>query len=318
VIAVIGEALVDLVAGGDGRVDARLGGGPYNAARTLARLGRPAVFLGRLSADGFGRQLGEGLAAEGVALGLPEPSPWPTTLSVATLDATGAAGYGFYLDRTAAADVTYEALRRALPRDPLAVHLGTLGLVMEPAATAAARLVRDDVPADALVLLDPNCRPGAVTDEAAYRGRLGAIARRADIVKASTEDLAYLYPGLTQHEAADALLAAGVALVLVTDGPRAALAILSGTVLSYTPPAVQVADTIGAGDAFGGGFLAWWMAHGLGRDELRRPGPGQAGLVGAALRAAAATAALTCTRPGADPPTLADLTARGWWPAAGA
>jgi fructokinase len=76
-----------------------------------------------------------------------------------------------------------------------------------------------------------------------------------------------------------------------------------------------VADTIGAGDAFGGGFLAWWTAHGLGRDDLRRPGPRRTELIAPALRAAAATAALTCARPGADPPALADLTARGWWAA---
>jgi fructokinase len=316
VIAVIGEALVDLVIGGDGRVDARPGGGPYNAARTLARLGQPAVFLGRLAGDGFGRLLHAGLTTEGVALGLPEPSPRPTTLAVATLDETGAAGYAFYLDGTAAADVTYEALRRALPRDPLAVHVGTLGLLMEPAATAAARLVADDVPGDVLVLLDPNCRPGAVTDEAAYRARLGAIARRADIVKASTEDLAYLYPGVTPDAAAGALLDAGTALVLVTDGPQPARAFLSGTVLACDVPAVPVADTIGAGDAFGGGFLAWWTARGLGRDDLRRPGPRRAELVAGALGAAAAVAALTCGRPGADPPPLAELTKRGWWPAA--
>jgi fructokinase len=316
VIAVIGEALVDLVVGGDGRVDARPGGGPYNAARTLARLGQPAVFLGRLSGDGFGRLLREGLAAAGVPLGLPGPSPRPTTLAVATLDATGAAGYAFYLDGTAAADVTYEALRRALPRDPVAVHVGTLGLVMEPAATAAARLIRDDVPEGALVLLDPNCRPGAVTDEAAYRDRLGAIAGRADIIKASTEDLAYLYPGATAIAAAGALLDAGSALVLVTDGPRPARAFLPGTVLACDVPAVPVADTIGAGDAFGGGFLAWWTARGLGRDDLRRPGPRRAELVARALVAAAAVAALTCARPGADPPLLGELTARGWWPGA--
>lgn len=317
-IGVVGEALVDLVAGGDWWVDARPGGGPYNAARTLARLGQPATFLGRLADDGFGRLLRAGLTAEGVTLGLPEPSSRPTTLAVATVNEAGSAGYKFYLDGTSAADVTYPALRAALPAGLRALHVGTLGLVMEPAATSAWQLVGADVTEDVLVLLDPNCRPGAITDEAAYRDRIGAIARRADIIKASTEDLAYLYPGLSQHEAADQLLAAGAVLVLITDGPKAALAVLDGNVMSYTPPAVQVADTIGAGDAFGGGFLAWWTAHGLGRDELRRQSPRRLELIAAALRAAAATAALTCARPGADPPTLNDLTARGWWPAAGA
>lgn len=98
-------------------------------------------------------------------------------------------------------------------------------------------------------------------------------------------------------------------LVLVTDGPRPARAFLSATVLTQEVPAVTVADTIGAGDAFGGGFLAWWTARGLGRADLDRPD-----LVRSALQAAANVAALTCERPGADPPTLAEVQARGWWP----
>jgi fructokinase len=314
-IAVAGEALIDLVVGTDGRVDARPGGGPYNAARTLARLGVPATFLGRLAGDGFGRLLRERLTAEGVVLGIPEPSGEPSTLAVATVDAAGVADYAFYLDGTAAADVDDAALRAALPAEVSAVHVGTLGLLMEPIGAAIERLVRSGVPADALVLLDPNCRPAAVPDAAAYHARIGAIAQRADIVKASVEDLAYLYPGTTPEAAAKMLLEAGPELVLVTDGPHPARAFLADVVLASDSPQVTVVDTIGAGDAFGGGFLGWWTAHGLGRADLRAAGPRRTELVGQALRAAAAVAALTCARPGADPPTLDEVAARGWWPA---
>jgi fructokinase len=310
-IAVAGEALIDLVVTGGGQVDARPGGGPYNAARTLARLGVPAAFLGRLAGDGFGRLLRGQLTAEGVVLGLPEPSSRPSTLAVATLDPAGVADYAFYLDGTAAADVTLPALRAALPDEVTAVHVGTLGLVMEPVGAAIEQLVLTSVPDGALVFLDPNCRPGTITDAAAYRERIGAIARRADIVKASTEDLAYLYPGVTPDVAAKALRDTGPALVIVTDGPRPVQAFGRGLSALCPVPAVTVADTIGAGDAFGGGFLAWWTDNGLGRAELRNPE-----LVGPALRAGAATSALTCTRPGADPPTLAELRARDWWPSA--
>jgi fructokinase len=187
------------------------------------------------------------------------------------------------------------------------VHVGSLGLVMEPVGAAIERLVLTDVPAGALVLLDPNCRPGAVADR--YRRRIAAIARRADIVKASVEDLACLYPGVPDGEAAATLLGTGPSLVLVTDGPRPARAFLPGAVLAEEVPEVTVADTIGAGDAFGGGFLAWWTAHGLGRAGLRRDD-----LVRQALKAAAAVAALTCARPGAAPPALAEVQTRNWWP----
>ena len=181
---------------------------------------------------------------------------------------------------------------------------------MEPIGSAVERLLLTDVPPDALVMLDPNCRPGAIADRAAYLGRIGRIAARADVVKASVEDLGYLYPGSPPAEAAESLLAAGPSLVLVTDGPRPARAFLPGAVLTVDVPSVRVVDTIGAGDAFGGGFLAWWSACGLTRADLTRPP-----LVRAAVQVGAAAAAATCTRPGADPPTLADLRAMNAWPA---
>jgi fructokinase len=322
VIVVAGEVLVDLVVSGDGHVDARLGGGPYNTARTLARLGAPTTFFGGLADDRFGRLLRGALDAEGVVIGVPAPSAAPTTLALVDLDEAGVASYAFYLAGTAAADLDYPALAAAfhatLAEAPaaagpaVAVHVGALGLVMEPIGSAVERLLLADVPPDALVMLDPNCRPGAIADRAAYLGRIGRIAARADVVKASVEDLAYLYPGSPPAEAAESLLAAGSALVLVTDGPRPARAFLPGAVLTVEVPGVDVVDTIGAGDAFGGGFLAWWSANDLTRADLKRPS-----LVRAAVQAAAAAAAATCGRAGADPPTLADLQARRQWPTFG-
>lgn len=307
-IIVAGEALVDLVVSRSGQVDARLGGAAYNAARALARLGVEVALLERLSGDTLGKRLHNQLTEEKVALCVPGPSAKPCTLAVATLDATGAASYSFYLDGTAGPDVDYESAKKALPADAAAVHVGALGLVMEPFGAAIERLVLTDVPAGALVMLDPNCRPAAVTDPEAYRARISAIARRADIVKASAEDLAYLYPGVPPEAAATVLRDDGASLVLVTDGPRPARAFLGGTVLAEDVPPVGVVDTIGAGDAFGGGFLAWWTAHGLGQADLVR-----SDLVRQALRAATAAAAITCTRPGADPPTLAELQVRNRW-----
>jgi fructokinase len=334
VIVVAGEVLVDLVVSADGRVDARLGGGPYNTARTLARLGAATTFFGGLADDRFGRLLRSALDAEGVAIGVPAPSAAPTTLALVDLDQAGVASYAFYLDGTAAADLDYPALAAAFEAilaraaeaahdapgvgAAVAVHVGALGLVMEPIGSAVERLLLADVPPDALVMLDPNCRPGAIADRAAYLGRIARIAARADVVKASVDDLAYLYPGSPPAEAAELLLAAGPALVLVTDGPHPARAFLPGAflpgaVLTVEVPAVDVVDTIGAGDAFGGGFLAWWSANGLTRSDLKRPP-----LVRAAVQAGAAVAAATCGRPGADPPTLADLQTSHAWPPAGA
>lgn len=305
VTAVVGEALIDLVVDRAGGVDPWPGGGPFNTARTIARLGQPAVFLGRLAADGFGALLRDRLDADGVTLGVPEPSSAPTTLAVADVDPAGIARYGFYLTGTSAADLDHQALATALDalradgRPLTALHVGTLGLVMEPIASAVERLITADLPPDVLVMADPNCRAGAITDREAYLARLDRILRRTDVIKASMEDLAYLLPDAPPRAAAAALLERGPALVLVTDGPRPARAYLPGQEITAEVPVVEVVDTIGAGDAFGGAFLAWWTANGLARADLS-----QAGVVTAALAVATEVSALTCTRAGADPPWL--------------
>jgi fructokinase len=297
VIAVIGEALIDLVVSRDGDVAARPGGGPYNTARSIARLGARAVFAGRLSGDGFGRMLRSRLAADGVSLGVPSPSGLPTTLAVADVDEGGAARYGFYLEGTSAADLGFAALSAALPRDVTAVHVGTLGLVMEPIAASVERLVTTSLPTGTPLMVDPNCRPGAIADRAAYLRRLWRILARTDVVKASVEDLAYLFPDVTVEQAASAVLSHGPTLVLATDGPRPARAFLPGTELSVDVPAVAIVDTIGAGDAFGGAFLVKWTRGDMNDPEAIR----------GALAFAAEVAARTCARPGADPPHLAEL-----------
>jgi len=315
VIAVIGEALIDLVVDEAGAVAARPGGGPFNTARTLGRLGIETTFLGRLSGDRFGRTLRERLTADGVTLGVPTLSGRPSTLAAADLEPDGTARYGFYLAGTASAALDYPVLAAALPGGVTAVHVGTLGLVMEPIASAIERLITDALPADALVMVDPNSRPAAIADREAYLDRFERILHRADVVKVSVEDLAYLCPGVPADVAATTLLGDKPALVLVTDGPRPARAFLSGGFggvggeVSIEVPRVTVVDTIGAGDAFGGGFLAWWTGAGLGRKELSSAEP-----VRAALRAAAEVSALTCTKPGAEPPLLSELAGSPGWP----
>ena len=255
-IAVTGEALIDLVADQDGRMAARPGGGPFNTARAIGRLGLALAFLGRLSADRFGRQLQASLDADGVTLAVPGLTDAPTTLAVVDVDHAGSPQYHFYLDGTSAAALEYPALAAALPGGLTALYAGGLGLAMEPIATSIDRVVGDDLPAGTLLMIDPNCRPEAIGDRRAYLDRLSRILRRADVVKISSEDLAYLAPDVPAAAAAAALLGRGPALVLMTDGPRPARALLRDGELTAEVPEVQVVDTVGAGDAFGGAFLA--------------------------------------------------------------
>ena len=207
-IVVGGEALVDLVAGGGGELDAHLGGGPFNCARTLGRLEQPVAYLGRISNDRFGVQLRERLEADGVALDCVVATDDPTTLALAELDEEGAATYRFYVDGTSVPGLTPEAALATLPERVEMVHVGTLGLVYEPTA-AALEAVVEKVAGEALVMVDLNIRPLAVPDPEAYRARIDRLLPRTDVVKASDDDLAWLDPDRAAIDVARELLSAG-------------------------------------------------------------------------------------------------------------
>lgn len=303
-IVVGGEALVDLVISPTGDVTAKLGGGPFNAARTVGRLGVPVAFLGSLSYDRFGSMLHARLVADGVRDELVRRTDLPTTLAAAELDESGSASYRFYLSDTSAP----LGGQGELPTDTRIVHVGTLGMVLEPMATAVEALVASVGP-EVLVLLDPNCRPRVTPDRTAYLARLGRMAERADVVKVSSDDLDYIAPG--EHHRAIAAWVGGGSVVLHTDGGAGVhVHLVDGSTAHVAAPDVQVVDTIGAGDSFGGAFAAWWHEAGLGRHDL-----GRRDAVLAAVGAAVQVAALNCTRAGAEPPTRAELGA-AWSPTA--
>jgi fructokinase len=156
---------------------------------------------------------------------------------------------------------------------------------------------------NALVAVDPNVRPWAIADEAAYRARLRRVLAHAHVLKVSEEDLDWLDPGNDPIEAATEMLALGPHVVLLTRGANGAVVISAGAeTTAVEAPAVKVVDTIGAGDAFGGGFLARWHAQALDRDALKNHAQ-----VVEATRYAALVAALTCAKPGASPPRLEEL-----------
>jgi fructokinase len=303
-IVVAGEALIDLIVDPDGGLAAIPGGGPYNTARTIARLGQEVTFLGRISTDRFGRELRANLARDGVVTDAVIETDDPTTLAVAELDAAGQARYHFYVEGTSAAGLTSTDAAGAMTGSVRALHVGTLGLVLEPIGTTIERLVEGSGP-DRLVMLDPNCRPSATPDPAVFRSRIDRIAARADVVKVSDDDLRFLAPDETPDAAIDRLLALGARVVLRTHGSDD-VEVRTPTGHATIPvPIVDVVDTVGAGDAFGGGFLASWTRAGRGRDDLP-----SMDLICESVRVAVRVAALSCARPGADPPTLAELEAR--------
>src|SRR2546430_13782328 len=216
VIVVCGEALIDMVLSVNGTRRPAPGGGPFNTARALARLGVPTAFLGHFSEDQLGRLLADRLAADGASLALASFGPEPTTVAVANIDKDGLVEYEFVIKGTSAPNLTREMVPRALPPDVSALHLGTLGLVLQPMASSLTELVEREN-GTRLVMLDPNIPPVLATDPE-YRLRLHSLISKSTIVKASAEDLAWLYPDIDYRAAAGRSLEAGVSLVLVTLG----------------------------------------------------------------------------------------------------
>ncbi|MFC8764318.1 carbohydrate kinase [Streptomyces sp. NPDC057193] len=297
---VIGECVADVVrapVGSDVADRVHPGGSPANVAYGLGRLGRDVTLLTQLADDLHGRRIAEHLTAAGVRVevgGAPERTP----SAVVGLDAHGTASYTF--------DIAW-TLTAGAPADlaPAHVHIGSIAAVTDPgAATVLAETER--LRSRATVSYDPNVRPALMGEHDAAVARVERCVALSDLVKASDEDLAWLYPGEDPGTVAARWLTLGPGVVLVTRGAAGSLAVTRrGTVVADAPP-VAVVDTVGAGDSFMSAVLDTLAGHG--REELGALGAEHlAGL----LRTAGAAAAVTVSRAGAHPPDRAELDAAG-------
>lgn len=297
-VVVAGEALIDLTPRPDGALSPHVGGGPFNAALALARLERPTAFIGCVSRDAFGREIARRLTDEGVTLAENLRTDRPTTLAVAELNEAGSAAYSFHLTDTSAMQLTPSLAAEALPREIDALHVGSLALALAPTAPAINALI-EAVKGLAPIMIDPNVRPAVINDLDAYRRRLSEVIARADILKVSDADLEILSPGADALDAARGLLEQGPRLVLLTLGGRGAMALGSFGAVEVPAPAVEVVDTIGAGDIFSAAWLDSWLTTRADVDDREA--------VETATRFAVRVAALSCASAGASPPRKADL-----------
>jgi fructokinase len=298
-VVVAGEVVMDLVAAGPGGPYRALpGGSPANVAVGLARLGVPTRMLARVSGDAFGRALRERLERNGVGTSGVMRAAEPSSVAIVH---HGEEGFDLRIDGTA--DWQWGAGEPAPPQDLAALHVGSLAMVLPPGADRLAELVRD---VRAPVSYDPNCRPAAMERVTGARRRVEALLRAADVVKLSAADLDWIRPGADPARFAGELLDSGAAVVAVTLG--AAGAIVAG---SRLPPRrvralpVEVADTVGAGDAYMSALLAGLYSRGLLSRGGLRSASGEA--LTCVFEEAARGAALTCGRHGADPPTAREL-----------
>jgi fructokinase len=300
---------MDLVpAAQDGLFEAVPGGSPANVAVGLARLEVPVRLAARIANDLFGRRIRAHLASNGVDLSYAVRAQELTSLAIVSIDPQGSPAYDFRVEGTADWQWTPNELAGIPVEQMLALHTGSLSAMLPPGAAAIKQLIQR-ARATASITYDPNCRPqlmGAISDA---RERLECLVGHSDVVKASTEDLAWLVPGRAPADVAAAWLGQGPALVAVTLGADGVVAVTRGAGAIWRPGcAVEVVDTVGAGDAFVSGLLAALYQRDLlgaaRRDALRAIGPS---VLADILDEAVVTSAITCSRRGANPPTRTEL-----------
>jgi fructokinase len=300
-----GDALIDFVpvmtTEGFEALRPAVGGSCINIPIAMARLGAKAGYIGGLSTDMYGQMIADHAEASKVSLAFADRFDAQTTLAFVKL-VDGHARYAFYDQATAARLWTYQADR--FPWGEIAaLHVGSTTLIDDPTSAQTLALVKG-AKGKTIISFDPNCRPGLVKDIADYRKRMDAFAGIADLIRLSDEDFAYLYGEADAQTVAGQLIAGGATLVVLTRGGAGAEAWhkTAGHVVIQAPK-VTVADTIGAGDTFLGALLVA-LQEGGGLDDLT-------GLSTEALRGsltfAAAAAAITCSRPGANPPWRDEL-----------
>lgn len=305
VITVVGESLVDvIVRGGSGRPAVHPGGSPANVAVALSRLGQRTVLVTHIGADGNGALIRAHLERNGVQVVLAGPATAPTSRATAQLDSHGAASYQF--------ELSWDVRDLRLAAGSAALHVGSLGVMLAPGGQRVLRLVESVARrGDVVTSYDPNVRPSVTPHPRQVAARAAQAAAAAHIVKMSDEDLAFLFPGATAEQLAARLLNAGATqLVLVTKGRHGAVAVTRESSFSAAAVPVAVVDTVGAGDAFMAALLAGLAQFGwLSPKALAEGVTTRQDALREIVDQALAAAALTCARPGADPPTAKELAA---------
>ena len=302
-----GEALIDMLPretlAGEAAFVPYAGGAVFNTAIALGRLGAPSGFFTGLSTDLFGQILDRTLAASGVDTTLCARSARPTTLAFVTL-VNGQATYAFYDENTAGRLLSTADLP-ALPASVDTLFFGGISLVNDPAATAYETLQARAGAAGRVTMIDPNIRPGFIRDTGAFRARINRMIAAADIVKLSDEDLRWLYGDGQPDDLARAILSKGPKVVFITEGAKGARALSANRDRFVAATPVTVADTVGAGDTFNAGVLAALHDRGC----LTKAGVAALSdsTLDAALSLGTRAAAITVSRPGANPPWSHEL-----------
>jgi fructokinase len=299
-IWVCGEVLIDLIPVAPGSADRapHVGGGPANTAKALARLGHDVHFIDGISTDAYGEMSRDELIGDEVKLDLAKTSELPTALAIVSLDNNGSASYEFKLDKTATFDFDLNWLPDPSRYKPNVLHIGTLVTVIQPGADVLydwALQVAEFAP----IVFDPNIRPAVMSDRDLYEAAVEKWAAISSVIKVSDDDVAWLFPDQSLDDVAERWVRDGAALVVITRGSQGLIGFTADGAVEVPGVKVEVADTVGAGDTVGAIIVEAMVEKGimaLTGDVLQD-----------VLHRAAKAAAITCSRPGANPPYKHEL-----------
>lgn len=299
-IWVCGEVLIDLIPVAPGSTDRapHVGGGPANTAKALARLGHDIHFIDGISTDAYGEMSRDELLNDEVKLDLAKTSELPTALAIVSLNENGGASYEFKLDNTATFDFDLDWLPDPSRYKPNVLHIGTLVTVIQPGADVLydwALQVAEFAP----IVFDPNIRPAVMSDRDLYEAAVEKWAAISSVIKVSDDDVAWLFPDQSLDDVAERWVRDGAALVVITRGSEGLIGFTADGAVEVPGVKVEVADTVGAGDTVGAIVVEAMIEKGimaLTGDVLQD-----------VLHRAAKAAAITCSRPGANPPYKHEL-----------
>jgi fructokinase len=299
-IWVCGEVLIDLIPVAPGSNDRapHVGGGPANTAKALARLGHDVHFIDGISTDAYGEMSRDELVADEVKLDLAKSSDLPTALAIVSLNENGGASYEFKLDNTATFDFSLDWLPDPSKYKPNVLHIGTLVTVIQPGADVLydwALQVAEFAP----IVFDPNIRPAVMGDRDLYEAAVEKWAAISSVIKVSDDDVAWLFPDQSLDDVAERWVRDGAALVVITRGSEGLIGFTADGAVEVPGVKVVVADTVGAGDTVGAIIVEAMVEKGI----MALTGD----ILQDVLHRAAKAAAITCSRPGANPPYKHEL-----------
>jgi fructokinase len=294
---VVGEVLIDLIPEGGDRKPI-VGGGPANTAKALSKLGIDTQFIDGVSTDEYGQMAKNELVTSGVNLNYVKYSDKPTCLATVSLSDSGSASYEFVIENTATFDFTPDWLPNLQTERPALLHLGTLATVIEPGASVLYEWAQS-VAKVAPIVFDPNIRPAVINDREKYLKQVERWVSISSAVKASDEDIKWLYPSLEIEQVINNWLAKGPSLIVVTHSDKGISGYRLGEKVSIDAVNVVVADTVGAGDTVGAILVEAIVKDGL--SSLR------GAKLEMMLKRATKAAAITVSRIGANPPSNEEI-----------